>query len=110
MIQKFAPLSVATEQGGSIGVLLGPPRQIIVSKLKQAGLLPQSCGGATTQLKTDLVIQLVTHAGNLAGWFAVVNATASLTDSPSTVEPKQLRDLHIELKVKPPAPAPPKVT
>jgi hypothetical protein len=25
-----------------------------------------------------------------------------MTDSPSTVEPKQLRDLHIELKVKQP--------
>jgi hypothetical protein len=27
-----------------------------------------------------------------------------MTDSPATVEPKQLRDLHIELKVKPPTP------
>ena len=35
--------------------------------------------------------------------------TCLMTDSPSTVEPKQLRDLHIELKVKQPvaAPAPP---
>jgi aspartyl-tRNA synthetase len=32
--------------------------------------------------------------------------TDLMTDSPSTVEPKQLRDLHIELKVKQPAPAP----
>jgi len=32
--------------------------------------------------------------------------TCLMTDSPSTVEPKQLRDLHIELKVKQPAPAP----
>jgi hypothetical protein len=29
-----------------------------------------------------------------------------MTDSPSTVEPKQLRDLHIELKVKQPVTAP----
>ena len=29
--------------------------------------------------------------------------TCLMTDSPSTVEPKQLRDLHIELKVKQPA-------
>jgi hypothetical protein len=29
-----------------------------------------------------------------------------MTDSPSTVEPKQLRDPHIELKVKQPTPAP----
>ena len=27
-----------------------------------------------------------------------------MTDSPATVEPKQLRDLHIELKVKKPEP------
>jgi aspartyl-tRNA synthetase len=33
--------------------------------------------------------------------------TCLMTDSPSTVEPKQLRDLHIELKVKQP-PTPPK--
>ncbi|HEU5123208.1 MAG TPA: aspartate--tRNA ligase [Verrucomicrobiae bacterium] len=32
--------------------------------------------------------------------------TDLMTDSPSTVEPKQLRDLHIELKVKQPMPAP----
>ncbi|MEY2467202.1 MAG: aspartyl-tRNA synthetase [Verrucomicrobiota bacterium] len=32
--------------------------------------------------------------------------TDLMTDSPSTVEPKQLRDLHIELKVKQPTPAP----
>jgi aspartyl-tRNA synthetase len=32
--------------------------------------------------------------------------TDLMTDSPSTVEPKQLRDLHIELKVKQPAPTP----
>ncbi|HEY4983728.1 MAG TPA: aspartate--tRNA ligase [Verrucomicrobiae bacterium] len=32
--------------------------------------------------------------------------TCLMTDSPSTVEPKQLRDLHIELKVKQPLPAP----
>jgi aspartyl-tRNA synthetase len=32
--------------------------------------------------------------------------TCLMTDSPSTVEPKQLRDLHIELKVKQPVPAP----
>jgi len=32
--------------------------------------------------------------------------TCLMTDSPSTVEPKQLRDLHIELKVKQPTPAP----
>ncbi len=32
--------------------------------------------------------------------------TCLMTDSPSTVEPKQLRDLHIELKVKQPPPAP----
>jgi len=32
--------------------------------------------------------------------------TDLMTDSPSTVEPKQLRDLHIELKVKPTAAAP----
>ena len=32
--------------------------------------------------------------------------TCLMTDSPSTVEPKQLRDLHIELKVKQPAPTP----
>jgi len=31
-----------------------------------------------------------------------------MTDSPATVKPKQLRDLHIELKVKPVPPAPPK--
>ena len=31
--------------------------------------------------------------------------TCLMTDSPSTVEPKQLRDLHIELKVKQPAAA-----
>ncbi len=31
--------------------------------------------------------------------------TCLMTDSPSTVEPKQLRDLHIELKVKQPTPA-----
>jgi hypothetical protein len=29
-----------------------------------------------------------------------------MTDSPCTVEPKQLRDLHIELKVKQPTAAP----
>ncbi|HLP76812.1 MAG TPA: aspartate--tRNA ligase [Candidatus Paceibacterota bacterium] len=35
--------------------------------------------------------------------------TDLMTDSPATVEPKQLRDLHIELKVKKPEPpAPPK--
>ncbi len=35
--------------------------------------------------------------------------TDLMTDSPATVEPKQLRDLHIELKGKPPTPpAPPK--
>jgi len=33
--------------------------------------------------------------------------TCLMTDSPSTVEPKQLRDLHIELKVKQPPTAPP---
>jgi hypothetical protein len=34
-----------------------------------------------------------------------------MTDSPSTVEPKQLRDLHIKLKVKKPeVSAAPKVT
>ncbi|MGN6553546.1 MAG: aspartate--tRNA ligase [Verrucomicrobiota bacterium] len=33
--------------------------------------------------------------------------TDLMTDSPSTVEPKQLRDLHIELKVKPPTAVPP---
>ena len=33
--------------------------------------------------------------------------TCLMTDSPSTVEPKQLRDLHIELKVKQPMPPPP---
>lgn len=32
--------------------------------------------------------------------------TCLMTDSPSTVEPKQLRDLHIELKVKQATPAP----
>lgn len=32
--------------------------------------------------------------------------TCLMTDSPSTVEPKQLRDLHIELKVKQPTAAP----
>ena len=32
--------------------------------------------------------------------------TCLMTDSPSTVEPKQLRDLHIELKVKQPTPPP----
>ena len=32
--------------------------------------------------------------------------TCLMTDSPSAVEPKQLRDLHIELKVKPPTPTP----
>ena len=34
--------------------------------------------------------------------------TCLMTDSPSTVEPKQLRDLHIELKVKQPTATPPK--
>jgi aspartyl-tRNA synthetase len=33
--------------------------------------------------------------------------TCLMTDSPSTVEPKQLRDLHIELKVKQPTTVPP---
>jgi aspartyl-tRNA synthetase len=33
--------------------------------------------------------------------------TDLMTDSPATVEPKQLRDLHIELKVKQPTPVPP---
>ncbi len=33
--------------------------------------------------------------------------TCLMTDSPSTVEPKQLRDLHIELKVKQPVTTPP---
>ena len=33
--------------------------------------------------------------------------TCLMTDSPSTVEPKQLRDLHIELKVKQPTVTPP---
>jgi aspartyl-tRNA synthetase len=32
--------------------------------------------------------------------------TCLMTDSPSTVEPKQLRDLHIEVKGKPPTPSP----
>ena len=32
--------------------------------------------------------------------------TCLRSDSPSTVEPKQLRDLHIELKVKQPVAAP----
>ena len=32
-------------------------------------------------------------------------ATDLMTDSPAPVEAKQLRDLHIELKVKQPAPA-----
>jgi len=32
--------------------------------------------------------------------------TCLMTDSPSTVEPKQLRDLHLELKVKQPVTAP----
>ncbi len=36
--------------------------------------------------------------------------TDLMTDSPAPVEPKQLRDLHIELKVKPAPPAPPKAT
>lgn len=31
-----------------------------------------------------------------------------MTDSPSSVEPKQLRDLHIELKVKQPVAVVPK--
>jgi hypothetical protein len=31
-----------------------------------------------------------------------------MTHSPSTVEPKQLRDLHIELKMKQPVATPPK--
>ena len=34
--------------------------------------------------------------------------TCLMTDSPSTVEPKQLRELHLELKVKQPAATPPK--
>ncbi|MFO1514060.1 MAG: aspartate--tRNA ligase [Verrucomicrobiota bacterium] len=33
--------------------------------------------------------------------------TDLMTDSPATVEPKQLRDLHIEVKGKPPTPPPP---
>jgi len=33
-----------------------------------------------------------------------------MTDSPATVEPKQLRDLHIELKVKKPEATPLKAT
>ena len=36
----------------------------------------------------------------------VAKGTDLMTDSPATVEPKQLRDLHIELKVKQPTPAP----
>jgi hypothetical protein len=35
--------------------------------LQQVGLLPQPRGGATTQFEADLIYQLVTHAGKLAG-------------------------------------------
>jgi hypothetical protein len=35
---------------------------------------------------------------------ASAKGTDLMTDSPATVEPKQLRNLHIELKVKQPTP------
>ena len=49
-----------------------------MSKLQQLGLLPQPRGSATAQLQTDLIYQLVAHAGNLAGGRAVVNAANTL--------------------------------
>ena len=74
MIQEFAPFRVAAEQGRGIGVLLGPVGQVVMSELQQVGLLPQPRGGAAAQFETNLIYQPVTHAGNLAGWFVVVNA------------------------------------
>ena len=50
----------------------------------------------------------VTSIRDVIAFPKTAKGTDLMTDSPSTVEPKQLRDLYIEVKAKPPAPAPAK--
>jgi aspartyl-tRNA synthetase len=48
----------------------------------------------------------VTSIRDVIAFPKTAKGTDLMTDSPSTVEPKQLRDLYLEVKVKPPTPAP----
>jgi aspartyl-tRNA synthetase len=50
----------------------------------------------------------VTSIRDVIAFPKTAKGTDLMTDSPSTVEPKQLRDLYLEVKVKPPTPAPAK--
>lgn len=75
MLEQFAPFRIAPEQGGRVGILLGPAGKIVVSDLQQTRFLPQTRSGAAAQLQTDLIYQFMTHAGKLAGGLEGVNAT-----------------------------------
>ncbi|MBE0544832.1 MAG: aspartyl-tRNA synthetase [Verrucomicrobia bacterium] len=44
--------------------------------------------------------------GDAIAFSKTAKGTSLMIDSSCTVEPKQLRDLHSELKVKPPTPVP----
>ena len=50
----------------------------------------------------------VTSIRDVIAFPKTAKGTDLMTDSPSTVEPKQLRDLYLEVKVKPPTPVPAK--
>jgi aspartyl-tRNA synthetase len=50
----------------------------------------------------------VTSIRDVIAFPKTAKGTDLMTDSPSTVEPKQLRDLYLEVKVKPATPVPPK--